>query len=447
MAFADIQPNTRAQLLGRSLIAIALSLFLHSLPAITGVLARLAVRALPKPRIEFELLPPKPKPKAPPPEPVALPPPAAQAPPPVAKDPKDAARPAKKPVAKDEKKADKMADKRLDVPRGRLTGLGPAAVDDDFGLRVLLRPPALRSSPHRAVVEALLAAFPDTHILAAGTPLAPPPAVTLSRAFIDDLDALLITTSDPRDITATTFYAQLRPDTQLLSKLDRRRILRWDPRRIHALRPDLFAFARADLLGPATTPIPATPRSLYAPPADTVAKIPEPPPPALDPAWVDKLAAALRQPGPAVYAELHNPHGRIRLRGELPTPTGVRLVLTAEADPQVVAQVELANSDDAARLLAALPGLKSEISGRLFWVGLGSLLSDLRFALAPGKSGHTVEIKGRIPRGDTAVLLMWMKGFLPPPDRFPDLVPPPPPPPAAGDPPDGGTTPSDAGPR
>ena len=57
--------------------------------------------------------------------------------------------------------------------------------------------PALRNTPHRQVVETLLAAFPDTHILAAGTAFPPPASLSLSRAFIDDIDALLIATADP----------------------------------------------------------------------------------------------------------------------------------------------------------------------------------------------------------------------------------------------------------
>lgn len=411
----------------RLLLALGLSLLLHGLPSALGLIAGLALRALPKPPIQVEILPPRKK--APPPVVVDPPPPAE----PTAK-PADSSPPvAKKPEAK---KA--PPDKSPQLPSARLTGLGPTAVDEELGLRVLLRMPALRTTPHRQVVETLLAAFPDTHILAAGTPFPPPASLSLARAFIDDIDTLLIATADPRDITATTFYARLRPGTDLLSKLEKRRQLSWDSRRVRALRPDLFAFARPDLLGPGTPPPPV--------PSPTASPSSAAPPPAAPDeralaAWSDRLAAALAQPGPALYGEVNNPQGRIRLRGDIPTPTAVRVVLSADADPQLVAHIELATPDEAARLLTLLPQLKSELSGKLFWLGLGGLLADLRFTApsTPKPRRPTVEVRGKLPRADVAVLLLWMKGWLPPPDRFPELVPPPPQQPATLDLPDAGS--------
>lgn len=431
-------------LLLRGVLALVLSLGLHSLPAVTGLLAGLALRALPKPPIEFEILPLRKKAPAPAPATIPAPPPANPA-----TEPGEAAASTRKPARPADKRPDPQ--KTPQLPSRRLTGLGPHSVDDELGLRVLLRMPTLRKSAHRQVVETLLAAFPDTHILAAGVPLPPPPALSLARAFLDDIDALLITTSDPRDITATTFYAALRPGTDLLRKLDKRRQLSWDTRRVRELRPELFAFARPDLLGPGiATPTP--PRPGAPPGAEATAPPPSLPSDAELSAWSDRLQAALKTPGPAVYAEINNPQQRLRLRGDLPTPLSVRLVLSADADPQLSAHIELATSDEAARLLAQLPQIKSELSGRLFWIGLGGLLSDLRFALATASSAgrgpgappakNTVEVRGRLPRADVAVLLLWMKGWLPPPDRFPELVPPPAPPPAESAP-----TPLDAGPQ
>lgn len=406
----------------RLVLALLVSVGLHALPALSGVLARLALRALPKPPIEVEILPLRKKAPAPPavvPEPPA-PPPTHDA---------TAATAARKPKPADKKP--ERADKNALLPKGRLTGLGPHAVDDELGLRVLLRMPALRSTPHRQVVETLLAAFPDTHILAAGAPLPPPPALSLARAFLDDIDALLITTADPGDITATAFYAALRPGTALLSTLEKRRQLSWDRRRVRGLREGLFAFARPDLLGPGAA-TPSSPRPGAPPVAAVTPPAPRLPSEAELATWSERLQAALRAPGPAVYAEINNPQQRLRLRGEIPTPIGLRLALTADADPQLVAQLELSTADEAARLHGLLPGLKSELSGRLFWIGLGGLLSDLRFSLSLGPSRSAappsksvVEVRGRLPRADVAVLLLWLKGWLPPPDRFPELVPPP----------------------
>lgn len=433
----------------RLLVALLLSIGLHALPALTGLLARLALRALPKPPIEVEILPLRKKAPAPP---VAAPEPPAPVVPPATAEAGAAAKP--KPKAGD-KKPDRP-DKNALLPKSRLTGLGPHAVDDELGLRVLLRMPALRGTPHRQVIETLLSAFPDTHILAAGVPLPPPPALSLSRAFLDDIDALLITTADPGDITATAFYAALRPGSDLLGKLEKRRQLSWDGRRVRGLREGLFAFARPDLLGPGAA-TPAAPRP-GAPPAEQ----PAPPAAASLPsdaelaAWSERLLAALKAPGPAVYAEINNPQQRLRLRGDIPTPIGLRLALTADADPQLVAHIELATPDEATRLLGLLPQLKSELSGRLFWIGLGGLLSDLRFTLASGAARgaattakSAVEVRGRLPRGDVAVLLLWMKGWLPPPDRFPELVPPPAPEPSRSETeahPDGGSPDGSPGP-
>ncbi len=408
----------------RVVLSLVLSLALHSLPATLSILAGLALRALPKPPIQVEILPPRKK--APP---VVVEPPA---PTPATSEPAAAPAPPKKAAPKPDKR-----EPGPQLPTTRLTGLGPSGVDEELGLRVLLRMPALRNTPHRQVVETLLAAFPDTHILAAGTAFPPPASLSLSRAFIDDIDALLIATADPRDITATTFYAKLRPSSDLLPKLGGRRQLSWDSRRVRQLRPDLFAFARPDLLGPgspppvAGSPAPTSPGTVD----EKVLSL-----------WADRLAAALGKPGPAVYAEVNNPQGRIRLRGDIPTPTAVRAVLSAEADPQLVAHIELATPDDASRLHGLLPQLKSELAGKLFWLGLGGLLSDLKFTLASSSSPGaprrpTVEVRGKLPRADVAVLLLWMKGWLPPPERFPELVPPPPPP--ASDSSDGGA--ADAG--
>ena len=135
--------------------------------------------------------------------------------------------------------------------------------------------------------------------------------------------------------------------------------------------------------------------------------------------WADRLAAALGKPGPAVYAEVNNPQGRIRLRGDIPTPTAVRVVLSAEADPQLVAHIELATPDDASRPAWSLPQLESELAGKLFWLGLGGLLSDLKFTLASScVAGAHVVPPSRCAASYLALtsrsLLLWMKGWLPP---------------------------------
>lgn len=416
----------RERALPRDLLALLLSGLVHVLPVVLGLIPALALRFLPKPPIEVEFLPPKPRPAPP----AAAPLPSPPAPP--AKPRTDPPRPGAGAAAR----RPPLSVQKMDLAKGRLSGLGPSAIDQDLGLRVLVRMPALRKSPHRATVEALLHAFPDTHILAAGTSLASAPQAAhpgsvgpsavaaagpepgpMARALVDDVDALFIATADPRDITATVFYALIRSGAALPQLLAERRGPRWDTRMLHTLQTDLLAFARPDLLGSPTSPPPGAP-----PP-----EVPEAAAP-LDPQWAGKLLAALRSPGPAVYAEVLNVRQRIRLRNGLPTPVSLRLAVSADADPEVHARIELMNADEAGQFLAALPGLQRDFSSRLFWLGLGSLLNGLKFQ---GRS-TAVEITGRLPRGDTAVLLAWIRQLLPPPERFLDPPLPPPPLPDLG---------------
>lgn len=414
--------------LSRDVAAVSLSVLLHSLPVVLGLIPALALRLLPKPPIEFELLPAKPRPRSIEKELPSSPPPSASVEkpvPPSAKVPGAAkARERPKPNPKVE---------RFDLSRTRLAGLGPLAIDQALGLRVVLRMAALQKSPHRPTIEALLDAFPDTHILAAGTAFADKVALPgsdanrtpgpMARALVADLEALLIETADPRDISATVFYAVPRPGSTILEKLAERRSPRWDLRSLHTLRPNLLAFARPELLGPSSTPL-APPGAPPNPPDFAVS---------VDPQWIDRLISVLKQPGPAVYAEIVNVQKRIRLRSGLPTPVALRLALSAEAAPEVHARIELFTESEAQTLIAMLPDLQRETASRLFWLGLGGLLSELRFQ----GSGSAVEITGHLPRGDTAVLLAFVRQFLPPPDRF--LDPPPVPNLDLGTPSDGGT--------
>jgi hypothetical protein len=430
--------------LPRDLVSLGLSLLLHVLPVLLGLIPALAMRMLPKPPIEFELLPPKPKPRPPAPPPAAM-----ELPPP---QPPSAEAPQKKPPGPGpaKKNAQRPAPplQRMDLSKQRLSGLGPSAIDEDVGLRVLLHMTAIRPSIHRPAVEALLHAFPDTHILAAGTELAsvpvapsvapsvapattpptsgalpssgaaaPGPAASptagpvagpMARALVEDVDALLIETADPRDISATVFYAVPKIGGSLVQKLSARRSPRWDPRTLTELPPRLLAFGRADLLGQA---------SAAAPP---------------DARFAARVLTELERPGPAVYVEITNLKQRLRLRNGLPTPLALRLALSADPDPELRARAEMTSPEEAAQLATLLPGIQRDLSARLFWLGLGSLLNGLKIE----QREKAVEVHGRLPRGDTSLLLMWVQKFLPPPDRFLDPPPPPLPPPPPPPPPD-----------
>ena len=404
------------------ILGLALSLLLHGAVVLLSYVPALALRLLPKLPIEMTILPPKPRPQPAPPVVAALPKPPSG-------PPKTGAGGAEAPPRK---VAVKKAPAAPTPPKiAALSGLGPSAIDRDTGVRVILRMAQLRSSPHRPALVQLLAAFPDTHILAHGTKL--PSAEALAQVLVDQLQGVLIATPDPTDLTATAFYGTA-PDTAPVRALRAgRKRLAWDRRELSEPRPGLLAFARPDLLGPGT----------YAPrPAPGALPGDVPPGPApVDPAWPDELQAALLAPGPALSAEILNVQERIRLQGGLPTPTALRLAMSGEASPALILRLELHTPEEAVRLAAVLPELKAKVSTYMFLLGLSGLLDELKVATR----GAAVELTGRVPARQLDILLGFLAQQLPPPSRF--LPPPPPPPePAAGSAPaDGGPALRDAG--
>jgi hypothetical protein len=270
----------------------------------------------------------------------------------------------------------------------------------------------------------LLAAFPDTHILAHGTKL--PSAEALANVLVDKLQGVLIATPDPSDLTATAFYGVAADVAPVQALLEGRKRLPWDRRELSAPRSGLLAFARQDLLGPGTY----TPRlPPGAVPGDA------PPAPVVDPDWPEKLQTALAAPGPALTAEILNVQERIRLQPGMPTPTALRLSMSGETNPALILRLELHTPEEAKRLAAVLPELKDKITTYMFLLGLSGLLDDLKISTP----GAAVELTGRVPAKQLDTLLLFVAQQLPPPTRF---LPPPPPPPA---PADGGTSTPDAG--
>lgn len=412
------------------ILGLSLSLLLHGALALLSYIPALARRLLPRLPIEMTILPPKPRPQ---PAPAALAPPPPPAPPtpplgdakPGEAGPKPAPR---KPVAK--KAPTPPAPPKI----APMAGLGPSAIDRDIGVRVVLRMAQLRSSPHRPALLRLLAAFPDTHILAHGTSL--PSSEALAQLLVTELQALLIATPDPSDLTATAFYGVAADTGRVQSVLQSRRQLPWDPRVLSTPRRGLLALARPDLLGPGTYTPPPPPG---APPG-----APAPAAPPSDPGWPEKLRAALLGPGPAVSAEILNVHERVRLQGGLPTPTALRLAMSGEERPAVVLRLELRTAEEAARLAAVLPGLKEKMATYLFLIGLSGFFDELQLSAR----GPAVELSGRLPAKQIDILLGLLAQQLPPPSRFLPSPPPPPldaaavrPPPDAAAPPDAGVLP------
>ena len=268
-----------------------------------------------------------------------------------------------------------------------------------LGVRVLLRMEPLRKSPHRAAVVKLLSAFPDMSVLVAGTQLPGPEA--LANLLIDQTQVLLIATADPRDITATVFYALQVPKADVLGKLAGQKGPSWDKRQLQALGPQLLTFARPDLLGPGPSFPTGAPPSSDAPPAPSVTTE----------QWQQRLRDKLLVAGPPLNAEILTMNERVRLGGGLPTPRALRIGISGEDSPSVHVRCELATPADAAKLMAVLPEMKEKLQSRLFWLGLGGLLSQLQLS----QQGSAVVLTGKVPGTDADILLQYLAQLLPPP--------------------------------
>ena len=107
---------------------------------------------------------------------------------------------------------------------------------------LLFRSDKLRPSPHKAAVEVLLAALPDYDTLLGGSGLSP----------IEDLEALLIATANPRSVTAT-FLAARYKDSERLRGIASRPLQPGDPRVFRTLAPGLTA-RRPSCWRPASPP-------------------------------------------------------------------------------------------------------------------------------------------------------------------------------------------------
>lgn len=374
---ADVQAIGTAsrQPVARLAAALVLSLLVHALFALPALFLDLARRLLPKPPIEFTLLPPKKKPAPPPVLPPETPPPS---PPPAA--------PAPRPPAPRPPGPGKPVPPRL----RSMSGLGPTAIEQDLGVRVLLRMPQLAKSPHRGAVVRLLGAFPDARLLAAGTALASGDA--LGELLVDKTQALLIATPDPTgyERTATALYALHAPEVDLLAVLRGRRIPIWDTRVLSEPVPGLLAFARPDLLGPGVRRPAPTPEN------------PDPPSIPVDPSWPQRLRGLLQKDGPAMTLEVYNLHQRVVLR-RLPTPTKLAAALSSAPDPELRIRAELQSPDDAERMRAELERLRAEMlqDFRYSLLGLSGLLKDVKLSV----QGSAVELVGTAPGREVGSLL------------------------------------------
>ena len=263
-------------------------------------------------------------------------------------------------------------------PPPETTNLAPFAPADAHVV-VLLRMDKLRASPHRAGVEALLGALPDWTTLVAGSGVSP----------IDDFDALLIATADPRDVTAT-FLAARHADTPKVRALAGRTLPDGDPRVFRVLQPGLTILA--------------PPRELDG---DMGAATHE--------QWLKQLdtfdAVARASGGPAVLVTLSDVPSLVHFGAGLPTPLTIALATTAEAAPSLRVRLAFASEADAQNFAAQWPQIHARYKAMTALLGLSSALDGMTLTT----HAMEVELAGHIPEAQLKLAINWIVPLLPHP--------------------------------
>lgn len=263
------------------------------------------------------------------------------------------------------------------------TDLSPFAPDDAH-LVVLLRMDKLRRSPHRAGAEALLSALPDWSTLVAGSDVSP----------IDDFEALLIATADPRDVTATFLAARYREAPKIRALVDRR-LPDGDPRVFQIVEPGLTILTRPNEL-----------------PGDMGSR---------RATWLSQLAAfdrvARAEHGPAVLVTLSDAPALIHFGDALPTPQTIALAATADASPAVRVRIAFADAAAARTFADAWPRIQQRYREATALLGLAPALDGFTLDINDAE----VDLIGRVAEAQTRLALQWARALLPrpPPSQAP----------------------------
>jgi hypothetical protein len=261
-------------------------------------------------------------------------------------------------------------------PPPETTDLAPFAPDDAHVV-VLLRMDKLRASPHRAGAEALLGALPDWTTLVAGSGVSP----------IDDFDALLIATANPRDVTAT-FLAARHADTPKVRALAGRTLPDGDPRIFRMLKPGLTILAPPQELD---SDMGAAARGKWLEQLDTF----------------DQVARAAG--GPALLVTLSDVPSLVHLGAGLPTPQSIALATTVEASPSLRVRIVFANPDEARTFAAQWPQILARYRAMTGLLGLATALDGI----AMSSHDDEVELAGRIAEAQLNLAIRWIVPLLP----------------------------------
>jgi hypothetical protein len=361
--------RARSRMLG----SLALSAAAHALVVATLALAgRFAWPAAP---IPIEMVMPKPRAVQPPPPPAAPPPPP--------KSERVSAAINKEGIAMRKTAKPSPAPELPAPPATRdLKQFAP----EDANLVILLRSEKLRQSPHRENIEKLLSALPDYHTLLGGTGLSP----------IQDLDALLIATNDPRSVIAT-FLAARYPDSPRLRGVIGRPLMPGDPRVFRTLKPGLTVLTKPE--GAAKLD------DALAGRADA----------GDDPrvSWLKQLEqfdqVARGADGPAFLLTISDVPALLRFGGGLPTPLAMALAVTGDASPSLRLKAVFARPEEAAQLVAAWPQILQRWRSATMLLGLSAALDGLTIT----QHQADAEILGRISESQLKIGLSWATTLLP----------------------------------
>ena len=254
---------------------------------------------------------------------------------------------------------------------------------DDANLVVLLRSDKLRKSPYRRETELLLSALPDYSTLLGGTGLSP----------IEDFEALLIATANPRDVTATFLAARFRESAKIRAIGDKP-LQPGDPRVFRFPAPGLAVLLHPDealKLDEAGDAGAADPRAR----------------------WLKQLEqfdqAAQSANGPAVLVTLSDVPSLMHFQGGLPTPLALALAVTAEASPSLTLKAVFESEADAEQLEREWPNVMQRFRSMAAIVMLSTALDDLQLE----RHGQELELKGHIPEQQMRRAMSLLISFLP----------------------------------
>ncbi len=331
-------------------LALGLSFVLHAFFVVGLSTVRLLVSA---PNIPIEVLPYIAKPPAPP----MLDPPNGEDEKPHHSEGTKLAKPKTKPESATGRPP----------PVQDLRAVGPSGAN----ITLVLRGSLLAKSPHRQAVDELLSMLPDYHTLLDGTGLHP----------FDDLDALMISTPDPRDVSATFLAARHRGDPRI-TKLDGRAIGGRDPRRIEALGRDLMLLGRPEQLA-----------IIAAAEANDEGE-------GEGARWLHALQHFDdNSKEAALLLTIADLPQLIRMQGDLPLPRMVRLALSAEGSPATRLLCGFDDAATASRFAAMWPAVKGQIKDA------APMFAGIVDQLVLARRDQEVELVGRLPEAQLRMLL------------------------------------------